>query len=254
MKKTIPCSIFLLLLYPLNVFSQTIAFPVVETTHEVTVSFTGGFQKLNIQKIDYESHRYFLRTVWNVSKFFSLYGEVGFADLTLKAPNDMENLQSKLRVLAGLGIQIKWLHFRSSGLTFFSQLQGFRQAISPESVERFIVGTVEVAKIKQIKYDWREVAGSAGVEKSLGELKFYAGSQFRFINRDEKHIEQILLEETGSTSLTQFSGEYISGVRAYGFVGLQIDLPDRFQLGLEFIGRNDKDFAIYFGISQSGKL
>jgi hypothetical protein len=245
---------FTLLAVPQVLWAQPVGSPILTQSHkEFTVSLLGGYVRKNIERIQNNSPRYLLRTAYGLAEFIDLFVDVGFTKVSLVTlDEDITNFEGKYNLAYGGGIKIRLLNIRPYRFSIFTSGQVFRFITTPSSEELLTIGGGEISKIRELHYDWRELQINLGTTKGWGVVRLYSGLNAKFIQRLETQVEKIVVNGIGESENSQ-NGEYLSGLETSPFAGVDFNLPSRYKLSFEIVGRNRSDLAFYIGISQTGQ-
>ncbi len=108
--------------------------------------------------------------------------------------------------------------------------------------------------VNQIEYDTREYQVQLALVFPIRQVNFYMGAVGWGLQRIEDQA-LYLMDDNNMTADTPYStsdGTYQTGLWTGGLLGLEVNLPQQFSIGVEFVGFNEKNYHILIGISQTG--
>ena len=221
--------------------------------NEFTISVDGGHFTKRIFRVKHDSRRFFLKGTYGISDRFEFFGRVGLMNLELTlADSARTTLDDGFRLAYGGGLTLRVLEFERLRLSFFFSGQFFRVVSRPEAETSLSFAGAPALQVLQMKYDWREGGLTFGVSKQIGSINFYTGATARIIQRYETKIEKIVFGGRSANEIRE-KGKYTSGLLMSPLFGLDLNLPSRLKISLELSANNESDFAVYFGLSQTGK-
>ncbi len=220
-----------------------------ESNREFTISLDGGFFTKTIFNTKNESRRFFLKASYGVNGNLDFYGILGLTNLSLtRADSARTILEDGFKVAYGGGVSLRILHLEGLQTSLFLNGQLLRFVSKPASESTLGFGT----QVLQLNYDWREANITFGLSKKIGAANFYGGINTKIIQRLETKIDKLVFSGHNATA-TRVKGEYTSGLLVSPLFGIDLNLPSRLKFSLELSATNDTDFAVYFGLSQTGK-
>jgi len=233
-----------------NLYAQPAGIPIhTESNNEFTISLDGGFFTKKIFRIKNESRRFFLKGSFGLSKNLDFYGIFGLTNLSLTLADSARTvLDDGFKVAYGGGVSLKILNFESLQTSLFFNGQMIRFISKPASESTVGFGS----QVLELNYDWRETNLTFGLTKKIGAANFYGGINTKIIQRFETKINKFVVSGQNSTE-TREKGEYTSGPLMSPLFGLDLNLPSRLKFSLELSANDESDFAVYFGLSQTGK-
>ncbi|MCH8018683.1 hypothetical protein IH785_02410 [candidate division KSB1 bacterium] len=220
-----------------------------ESNGEFTISLDGGFFTKKIFKIKNESRRFFLKGSYGLSSKLDIYGLFGLTNLSLTLADSARTLlDDGFKIAYGGGLSLQILNFESLQTSLFFNGQMIRFISKPASESTLGFGS----QILQFNYDWRETNLTFGLTKKIGAANFYGGINTKIIRRFETKIDKLVFSGQ-NTTVTREKGKYTSGLLMSPLFGLDLNLPSRLKFSLELSANDESDFAVYFGLSQTGK-
>ena len=220
-----------------------------ESNGEFTISLDGGFFTKKIFNIKNESRRFFLKGSYGLSSKLDIYGLFGLTNLSLTLADSARTLlDDGFKIAYGGGLSLQILNFESLQTSLFFNGQMIRFISKPASESILGFGT----QILQFNYDWREANLTFGLTKKIGAANFYGGINAKIIQRYETKIDKLVFSGQNTTE-NRVTGWYTSGLLMSPLFGLDLHLPSRLKFSLELSANSETDFAVYFGLSQTGK-
>jgi len=220
-----------------------------ESNREFTISLDGGFFTKKIFGIKNESRRFFLKGSYGLSSYLDFYGLFGLTNLSLTLADSARTvLDDGFKAAYGGGLSLRILVFERMQMSLFFNGQLIRFISKPASESTLGFGT----QVVQLNYDWREANLTFGLTKKIGAANFYGGINTKIIQRFETKIDKLVFSGQ-TTAGNQVKGKFNSGLLTSPLFGLDLNLPSRLKISLEISANNESDFAVYFGLSQTGK-
>lgn len=108
--------------------------------------------------------------------------------------------------------------------------------------------------LNRMEYDTREYQVAFTIIIPVQNVNFYFGGVGWGLQRKEEQTLYLMDENkvVDDIPYDYSEGTYQSGMWTGGIVGIEVKLPQQFTCGVEFIGFNEKNYTILFGISQTG--
>ncbi len=233
-----------------SLYAQTAGVPIhTESNNEFTISLDGGFFTKKIFRIKNESRRFFLKGSYGQSNKLDIYGLFGLTNLSLALVDSARTvLDDGFKVAYGGGVSLQILNFESLQTSLFFNGQMIRFISKPASESTVGFGS----QVLELNYDWRETNLTFGLAKKVGAANFYGGINTKIIRRFETKIDKFVIRGQNSTE-TREKGMYTSGLLMSPLFGLDLNLPSRLKFSLELSAIDESNFAVYFGLSQTGK-
>ncbi len=233
-----------------NLFAQPAGGPIhTGSNNKFTLGLDGGFFTKTIFGIKNESRRFFLKGSYSLSYKLDIYGVFGLTNLILRlADAARTQLNDGFKIAYGGGLSLRILDLESLQSSLFFNGQMIRFVSEPASEATLGFGT----QILEFNYDWRETNLTFGLIKKIGAANFYGGINTKIIQRFETKIDKLILGGQ-NTTVTRETGEYTSGLLMSPLFGIDLNLPSRLKFSLELSANDESDFAVYFGLSQTGK-
>jgi len=220
-----------------------------EGNQEFTISLEGGFFTKRIYGIKNESRRFFLKGSYGLSSYLDVYGLFGLTNLSLTLADSAHTLlDDGFKAAYGAGFSLRILAFERLQMSLFFNGQLIRFVNKPASESTLGFGT----QVLQLNYDWREANLTFGLTKKIGAANFYGGINIKIIQRFETKIDRLVFSGQ-NTMANQVKGKFNSGLLTSPVFGIDLALPSRLKISLEMSANNESDFAVYFGLSQTGK-
>ena len=221
--------------------------------NEFTISVVGGHFTKRIFRVKHDSRRFFLKGTYGIGDRLDFFGRVGLMNLELTLSDSARTvLDDGFRIAYGGGMTLRIMDFEQLRLSFFLTGQVFRVISRPEAETALSFSGSPALQVLQMKYDWREGNLTFGVSKQIRSINFYTGASAKIIQRYETKIDKIVFGGR-SANENREKGRYISGLLMSPLFGLDLNLPSRLKISLELSANNESDFAVYFGLSQTGK-
>ena len=251
-QKLLGCSLifFSILGVTKNLYAQPAGGPIhTESNNEFTISLDGGFFTKKIFGIKNESRRFFLKGSFGLNRNLDFYGIFGLTNLRLTLADSARTvLDDGFKVAYGGGLSLQILNFERLQMSLFFNGQMIRFISKPASESTVGFGS----QVLELNYDWRETNLTFGVTKRIGAANFYGGINTKIIRRFETKIVKLIFSGQ-NTTVTREKGMYTSGLLMSPLFGLDLNLPSRLKFSLELSANDESDFAVYFGVSQTGK-
>ena len=219
-----------------------------EGNREFTISLDGGFFTKKIFGIKNEARRFFLKGSYGLGNL-DFYGLLGVTNLSLTLADSARTvLEDGFKAAYGGGFSLRIPAFERLQVSLFINGQMIRFVSKPASESTLGFGT----QVLQLNYDWRETNLTFGLTKKIGAANFYGGINTKIIQRFETKTDRLVFSGQ-NTAANQVKGKFNSGLLTSPLFGLDLNLPSRLKISLEISANNESDFAVYFGLSQTGK-
>lgn len=234
--------------------AQPIGGPALTNSHgEFTLSFSGGYVRKEIYGVENRSTRFLAKGILGIAKSLDIFVEAGAANLALEMSGATPvKLEDTYRFAIGAGFTLRYFHFQPAKLSFFLNAQVFRTTCSPATTMVNNLAGIPVTQLLMLKYDWREALINSGFVKEIGAVNLIGGIRGSVTQRLETKITASAVGADPGAEIRE-TGEYRSGLQANPFFGIEFKLPARYLFSCEASGRSGSDYALYIGISQTGK-
>lgn len=239
---------------PQIALTQPAGSPIFTRTHrEFTLAFNSGFSSTDIYGVTNRSTRFLFKGIYGLGNFLDLFAEVGLAKLNLAtSETPRPKFKDNFHIAIGGGFTVRYIDIKSPRMSLFFGGQIFRFTSRPTSKKNLVLGGSGVTQVVELDYDWREVIINTGFAHRKGSFNVYSGLNAKIIHRLEKKTARNIISGNVNTGNIQ-QGEYQSGVQINPFIGIDMMLPSRYLVSLEFIGRGKSHLILSLGISQTGK-
>lgn len=253
-KKRVFCSLLLAVLTVPVLRAQMAGSPV-ETRgkSEWTVSVVGAYLNQEQGSEQAVSRRALLKSTWGLTSWLDVYGLGGGVQLEMKTPRaGVSDYKGKYRLGYGAGFNLALLPASTTGFVgIWAGAQALRFISEGSFVESFLIEEEGFSRAFEMEYDWREFQGHLGMVFPFRFLRFYTAVVGWGVQRLDTKREYLVYGETRNF-VGEVEGEYRSGVWAGGVVGLELVLPQRYAISVEYLLLNENDYQITVGICQTG--
>ena len=246
--------LFSLLLFGVQkIAAQPVGSPVLSNApKQVTFSVLGGYFRRDIGGVQNNSPRAWLKAGYGLAPGLDAFLLLGIAKVDLEFPGDLDNdLEDDFHPAYGGGVTFQVARAEKLDLSFFVTGHAFRFVSTPGRRRLTTVAGTDLVETLSFKYDWREINIGTGILKRMGAFSAYFGLSTKAISRRETQSVSLGLGQ-GSSPVSQLQGTYQSGLSVAPQAGAELLLPTGIRLSLEVTGRGRRDFAFFFGLSQSG--
>lgn len=247
-------TLFLAMLVQVSVYAQMSGNPVgSQGAGEWTIGASASTLKHMIGTTTTHSQRLVLKSAWGLSNWVDFFVLAGGVQLNAEsASSGIEDFEGKFKPGIGAGLKLSLMDENVSGFGLWVDGHAFRFTSRGSYDQAQIISGTAYTREYHLYYDWREFQGNVGITIPIKRVKFYAaGTAFNIWRKDQKN-EYLVDTNASQQSLGESNDEYKSGLWTGGLLGLEIELPQRYSLSVEFLGYNKKNYQIMFGISQIG--
>jgi hypothetical protein len=197
------------------------------------------------------SHRYLAKGIYRLNPWCDVFLRAGAADIDAEGAvfGEPAEIDGSAKFSWGGGVRAHvW---RSASLPFSPRLVLGGEVLvlqSESAIERTIGPTL--TQRQDSEYSWREYEGSATVVLRWKAFYPYGGWAFRNVEGDfsRTHSDD---DGTTTTIVSSSQGDFTTGVRAYPLAGVDYAAGDRFHISAQGFWRNDNDYGLFFGISET---
>lgn len=252
MKNRIIITFMLFILTQGGVLAQMAGNPVGSQGGEWSMGLSTSILKHDIGDYSTESQRHVLKSTWSILPFMDFYVLAGGVGLKMESSDQaLEPYKGNFRIGMGTGFNMNLLDDKTAGFGLWVDGHVFRFTSQGSYKELQMIHGNSYDREHKLYYDWREFRCNAGITIPVKRVKFYAAGSLMNIWRKDIKKEYLDDGET-QTYLGEKKDEYKSGNWTGGLAGIEISLPDRYQLSVEVLGFNKKNYQIMVGISQVG--
>ncbi len=247
-------SSLLLIIISMPAFSQMLGNPAaVQGVNAWSVSASMGY--LRHQEGNYENmtRRMVLKSRYAITSWMDVFGVFGgFKLRRLIDSNTIDDYEGAFSLGYGGGLNLSKDHLIGNITGWFSG-HFVRFPSKGEYMENFITGG---GWSNSIEYDTREYQLMAGFKIPSTNWNFYAGGVVWGVQRlEEQKIYLVSTDHVKSnTPYSTSEGTYQSGAWTGAVLGIELKLPKHYSAGIEFIGFNERNYQIMFGVSQTTGL
>ena len=199
-----------------------------------------------------DSQRHLLKSAWGLAPFVDFYVMAGGVQLKMESDSKaLEPFKGKYRLGIGTGLKLNLIDDKTAGFGLWVDGRIFRFTAAGAYEELQMINGASYYREHKLYYDWREFRCDVGLTIPVKRVKFYAaGSLLNIWRKDTKN--EYLNDGENKTYLGKVKDEYKSGNWIGGLAGIEVQLPERYHLSVEFLGLNKKNYQIMVGISQTG--
>lgn len=217
------------------------------------MSLEGTRFSRDISGIDNRANAVHVKALYGLSDRIDLWAQLGLIKLHLENVDSTGmSLSDDYIPAAGAGFNYRFADWTGPKLTLIAGVSFYTFHANPSAENRLFVANTEVKEILELSYDWREANVNVGAARDFGFMDFYAGVNFKYIDRPETKRTRLLFGEETTTTANQ-RGKYESGLLLIPGLGMDFKFNARFKLSVGISGSSQSDYAFFVGLSQTGQ-
>ena len=223
---------------------------------EWTVSAIGNYLHQDLEEETALSKRLLLKSAWGISPFLDMYILGGWVQLDMRTSiNNVDDYHGTNEFGYGAGIKLSLQ--RVSHINTFGVWLGV-QALRFPSGGSYIEYLTEaedadVYREFQFNYDWRELQVNFGFTIPYQSFRLYVAGTGWLLSRIDTKREYLYYDEEKSFS-GQAKDKYQTGLKKGVTLGGELQLAQQYNISLEFLLFDSKNYQVMVGICQTGVL